>query len=255
MKSEVVKILMSQIDPDPYPHIVVDDFFDLETYMQIMQHFPDPDIMSDGYLDFTKQADLVRDQAMVEADDGRYEMQHVKLPNEGKDFWLEFTSKMFPNGNNGTILGGPPEAICRRCDVDFRNVYACARLVVDQQGSGIGPHSDRRDKRISAIVYLGEAEGACGTMLLAPKYGIKPDDPEKHYTFEDFNLVKTVEHKPNRLIAWPVDRPSYHAYHQAVPCHRKTLKFFIQEKIDPNTVRDRIAQTRGNSADWRKVQC
>ena len=252
MKNEIVRILMSQVDPEPYPHIVVDDFFSLDTYMQMMVHFPLPDSMEPGYLDYTRQTDLIVDRGMVEADDGKFAMKD-ELGSERIDFWLNFTQQMFPNGRTGDLLGGVPEALCRKFGVDFHHSYACARLVIDEQGAGIGPHSDRSDKLISAIVYLGEDPGACGTMLLAPKNGFQPDVQERHYGYEKFDLVKVVEHKPNRLIAWPVDRPSFHAYHQMEPCFRKTLKFFVQKNIDPNTVRERIAATKDHAKDWRKT--
>ena len=115
----------------------------------------------------------------------------------------------------------------------------------------MGPHTDRADKIISCVFYLDSPSGACGTTLLKPK------DPDfvagsRHYGYSDFDVIKTLKYRKNKIIAWEVVPDSFHAFYQREKVDRRTIKLFIQRSGDISSIRKMIEETRVHTSDWEK---
>ena len=108
-------------------------------------------------------------------------------------------------------------------------------------------------QRACALSEGHEPKEDCGTHLLKK---ISPsndgDKDHDHKTYEDYEKVKTVEYIPNRLIGWEVVAESWHSYHQLYDGDRKSLKFFVQEKLgDYEHLQRKREKSKQSSQDWR----
>jgi hypothetical protein len=243
LEHETGLIRTSELLSDPYPHLLVDDFLDSDLYEGVLKHFPTQEQLIKGG-DFSKQLDLVVDPGVARADESWSFTQHME--GEQLQFWMEFKEAAF----DSNVLGAAfldKFSISKSLD----DVYTCGRIQVEELGSGLGPHRDRFDKLVSCVIYLDECPEACGTMLLAPKH---PNlfEFEDHLSYGEFNVVDEVEHKPNRMICWPVVQNSFHSYYQNKKAFRKTIKLFVQEKQDVDALRARIAKTKKTANKWRE---
>lgn len=237
---EIEKIKQAQLYTDPYPHLVIDNFFHRKTYAKILKNFPSLDHMAKS-AKYSHQVDIVRDPGVLRAADGKWEYEHF-LPDIQQKYWDWFKGKFF--------FGEFPKALKEKFSITDSS-YACGRLVSESQGAGLGPHMDRFDKFVSMVVYLDENPKAKGTYLLKAKSpDFKPE--EKHYSYEEFDIVKDIEYKPNRLIAWKVVPNSFHSYYQDEETERRTLKYFIQHVEDISKLQQRILATKQHADDWRE---
>lgn len=241
MKYEIERIKYSTLYTDPYPHLVIDDFFSPETYNGILKYFPTVDEMAKS-AEFSRQIDIVPDPGVTRAANGEWDYRKW-LTGSKRQFWGTFKNTYF----SGTFV----KALRLKFGFERSDCYACGRLAVEGIGAGLGPHTDREDKMISMVVYLDDNPDAKGTYLLKAK------DPnfvaeERHYGYSDFDVVKTIDYKPNRLIAWKVVPDSYHSYYQDVDTERRTLKYFIQKTQDKEKLQKRIEATKVYAGDWRK---
>lgn len=243
MLNEAYKVRFADICTDPYPHLIIDNFFDNIRYGDILKNFPSNEQLIDGG-EFSKQLDLIIDPGVARADESWSYDKH--MTGEQLEFWTEFKHEFLDSMEFGDAFLGKFQIPHIKLDR-----YVCGRIQVERKGSGLGPHRDRFDKLISCVIYLDDCPEACGTKLLEPKnpalFGF-----EEHLGYSEFNVVKEVEHKPNRMICWPVVDNSFHSYFQDKPVERKTIKLFVQEKQDISKLRERIAKTKNTANKWRE---
>lgn len=238
---ESKRIKNAEIVSYPYPHIEVEDIFSPEMYVGILANFPNTCILPKSR-SYSRQLDIVPDPGVKDSYEGKYEYINV-LSGFEYDFWDRFKLRFF----EGEFV----ETLMKKFNVRDNDYYACGRLQIETEGAGLGPHTDRKDKLISVVFYIDENEDACGTELCKPKKTFKAG--ERHYGYDDFEIVKSLSYKPNKMIAWPVVPNSFHSYHQSKPTERRTIKFFIQHFEDPIELQGRIAETKQYADDWRKT--
>ena len=91
-----------------------------------------------------------------------------------------------------------------------------ALLVNDQTNYAIGPHTDAPHRLVTFLFYLPRDESMreLGTSVYRPK------DPNfvcwggPHHPADQFDLVRTVEFLPNRLLTFPKTERSFHGVEQ-----------------------------------------
>lgn len=236
---EILKLREARVVTKPFPHLIVDNFFDDITYKRILELWPKNEEMVAPRA-YSRQLDLKRDPLIPESAKGEWEIDN-HLNGERLAFWSEIRRRM--------------------CGQDFITelkakfvvedlVYPHCRIMVDHEGSGLGPHTDRYDKAVSCLYYIGDNPLACPTTLLKPKNRLS--HTQEHLTFDDFTVVEEIEHKPNRFFAFAVSSTSYHAFHQKVASPRKTIKYFLHRYVDVREARKEIEKTRKAKDDWRK---
>lgn len=239
---ELEKIRTAEMHDDPYTYIEIENFFPANVYKDLIGHLPSRDKMAKSKDSHSRQIDIVRDPGVKRAANGEWEYQN-HLDEDDCLFWDWFKERYFE--------GDFVQALRDKFDVPKdTKAYACGRIASEGQGSGLGPHSDRADKIISAVFYLDSDPLACGTILLRPKdKNFKPE--VRHYGYKDFDIVKTIDYEQNKLIAWRVVPSSFHAYYQEHDTFRRTIKFFIQSQENPSVVQARIEETKKYADEWK----
>ncbi len=82
-----------------------------------------------------------------------------------------------------------------------------SRLVRDPSGYSLGPHTDD-PKKVWAFVYYLTGEN--GTTLFTPKKQGFKHDGLAHLDFNDFNVAKRCEFKPNSMVGFRRTDTSFH---------------------------------------------
>ncbi|MDB9716722.1 hypothetical protein OAA47_00420 [Methylophilaceae bacterium] len=246
-----------EIITHPFPHVVIDDYLPQEMYEFIMEAYPEKYEMVNPYNKVRTynniwQLDIVADPFVKGGEDNSWHYSK-HLPHDKKTF------KMC-NLVERVIFSQELAKLWASFFLVPKNLklIQVGRLAIDGYGAGLGPHVDRDDKYISNVLYLAkghEPSFECGTNLLEPKTDKVKKDLEgvtDHQTYDDFNIIKTVEYVPNRLIAWKVVPESWHSYHQTFDGDRRAIKYFIQEDLlDYSKLRAEKELSAATSQDWR----
>lgn len=240
----------ARIETEPFTYMVCDNVFHPADYENILQNFPDTRYFSD-VAPKVSRLDLVPDPASIGKSDWDIDSQ---LPPDRAEhqYWFEFRQHLLSN----IVMNALAKALTIK---PIDNMSCSARLAIDRFDAGLGPHTDRTDKLMSAIFYLADEKDQAfakfsGTQVLVP------NDPNKtftqeHYTFSDFKIHEYVEYKPNRLFCFAVangenDKFSFHGYHQNADFERRTIKYHIH---NPVLVDDGIRENKrfkSSASNW-----
>lgn len=239
----IKKIEQTELIIEPFSHLEIEDIFPEIFYKIMLARIP-------NIRHFTQENENVLRLDIINDPAGGGEWPTVfesRAPDKEKNFWEQFQDVYFGEMFINCLL----EKFNTFPDED---VFMCGRLCVDQLNSGLGPHTDRYDKVISLIYHLPIVEinePGCETILLEPK-DKDLEATSEHYTFEEFDEVKRISYKPNKLFCFLVGDNSFHGYHQDTDINRKTIKTFIQRDIDPDEIREYVESTKHRSRRWRK---
>lgn len=232
----------------PFPWFHVKDFFPQDYFETMMFRWPGKEVMGQPRW-YSRQMDLVPDPCIEEVCDGKYHYKTLLEPPTW-NFWEDFERSYFTQNFGRALLNKTWKETPYHGD-DF---YSCGRLMTDLKGSGIGPHTDRKDKLVSMVVYMSGIGGAPrGTQLLIPKDGNKKFEMARHYTWPDFLVSEEVTFAPNTAVMWGVHKDSFHAFDQDTFCDRMNIKYFVQKHVN---VKDIMADRQRNATfarDWKKV--
>lgn len=257
VQRHVVKaIVNADVIADPYPHVVIDNYFPDKFYADVLANFPKKESMTSPFNEVRTynniwQLDIVADPFVKGSANNAWSYLNADL--DPSTFALCETIYALFRSKEVVEAWRKKFAL----DADL-NLFQVGRLAIDGFDAGLGPHVDRDDKIISNVLYLSEGNEPkqdCGTHLLRKKpeadhIGTVNHD---HQTYDYFEVVKTVEYVPNRLIGWRVVPNSWHSYHQLFDGDRKTIKFFVQEKLDGySELQERRRRGKETSQDWRK---
>ena len=164
------------------------------------------------------------------------------LTEKQRNFWKDFQTTFL---SNDYFKNAFLDKYSDHIDFPYPDqAYSNFRLQRDFKGYKIGPHRDRLDKVLSVMFYTPTTTDPDiledhGTALLTPKF----DDPEtyplhpdhvgagkdRHFLFEDMNLVKTAASIPNSIYSWAVAAKSYHGVTPLQSDHcRHTMAFFLK---------------------------
>lgn len=242
------KLMNAKVIDKPFPHVEIDEIFEPNYYKHLLWHFP-------LIKNFKRENESVRrlDLLPDPAGGGSWPIESHVTHFDVFEFWDNFRTVFFNDAIRHEFLR------LFRKQINNDN-YFCGRLVVDGKNSGLGPHTDRFDKMISIIYHLPVPNcpipSNTGTMLLEPKLkDMKITD--EHYSYDEFDIVKYIDFKPNKMFAFEVMRneggvSSFHGYKQIEDYQRQTIKCFIQRKMDPAKVREEVEKTKHRSRRWRK---
>lgn len=256
LQKHIVKAIVdSSVIADPYPHVVIDDYFPDEFYKHVLTNFPKKESMISPFNEVRTysniwQLDIIADPFVKGSSNNAWSYSNADL--DPSTFALcETINALFKSKK---IVEAWRNKFALDTELDL---FQVGRLAIDGFDAGLGPHIDRDDKIISNVLYLSEGHEPkhdCGTHLLRKKSKADLSETVKHdhQRYDDFEVVKTVEYIPNRLIGWRVVPNSWHSYHQLFDGDRKTIKFFVQEKLDSYVeLQEKRRVGKDSSQDWR----
>lgn len=243
IKHIVKKIEEAEIYQEPFPHLIIDNIFDEETYKEIIEYFPETlhknyyptNIPFDSFM--KPLSKLYSDRYVLDLDKhgGNY-IRNYPSGYRVINFW-----KMFSD----LILHSDIQDAFRRKyspfieDMYWQHAFPTARVSIDYKPYSIGTHRDKDEKLVSVMFYTPHSDynnsewypdlaDNYGTALMVPKdANMKITD--QHYDLNLFETVKIAQYRPNRLFSWPVLHNSFHGvFPLKYNLPRQTIGYFIK---------------------------
>ena len=146
------RIRQTTLEEEPFPYLVIDDFFPENYYQEILQHFPDDSQMIP--LSETGRSNY-KDRLVT-----LFNQDHFsRLHENDRKFWQEFAGWLYSDKFiNSTIDKFLPHVACRLADLggdgDIK-LQGDALIVSDKSNYSIGPHTDAPHRLITFLFYLG----------------------------------------------------------------------------------------------------
>jgi FkbM family methyltransferase len=159
----------------PYPHLILENVFPQEYYDSIL-------------------SEDIQYKPIKEVRNTDYPARFVGM-------------KEFPELRTKNIR----DALMKKFGVEG-DVYDETLLIRDLTHYAIGPHTDLKQRVLSAIFYLAKDDEnpELGTSVYTPlKKGFKSDG-KKHFKFDEFKKVKTAPYKPNSAFIFLRTDNSFH---------------------------------------------
>jgi len=212
-------------DIENYPYFTVRDIFPDDYYESLIKNFSLLDKSLFQPLSKNYKNRYTYDLMKGENNLGSSVNNFSDLSGSAQTFWKNF-QKYFLRRNdlhncfmekyNNFIIFPPTEKIYTNC-----------RLQKDNTGYQIGPHTDKVDKLYSTMFYTPHQTSLDektqidhGTALLTPKDPNLKQTPfqlghvgtgeDRHFLFEELEIIKTVAAIPNSLFSWAVTKDSWH---------------------------------------------
>lgn len=221
------KITEAAVSSVPFAHCVVDNVLPQAVFDEIHRHWPADEIMmrlpDTGRT--TSKSDAYKERLVMLLDDRFFEEQ----PEEAAKFWVNVAYAVM----SSAVIAACYKKFEPILEKRVSHLGGSGRLdpemlvVSDRSDYKIGPHTDSRERFLSLLYYLSPEPKyqSYGTGLYKPK---DPDivvNDRLHHPFADFELVKRVEYRPNRLVLFPRTDHSYHGV-EPIPvedCDRRLL--------------------------------
>lgn len=213
MKHVLSRIRETTLQPEPFPHKIVDNVFPDGYFDELTSQFPSDSSM--GPLSetgrVTKGAYAERMCILLEPDG------ILKLPERQRAFWVELSQWLFhPDFING--VGDIFWPYLENRFAFYRTREGRVRLrgdgliVSDRTNYEIGPHSDSSHRLITFLFYLPKDDSLRlhGTSIYRPKDRSFVCGRGLHYPFDKFERVSTTEFIPNRLFCFVKNERSFH---------------------------------------------
>ena len=211
------RVATATVSNDPFPYAVIDRIFPDDYYAEMLAQFPQPDSLRPIGETGRVGRDNYRERNVVLFTDDEF----ARMTVEQQRFWREFAGWMYSDLFLNLFVLKFQQALEPR----LRNILAQtsvlrargdALLVNDQTNYAIGPHTDAPHRLVTFLFYLPRDESMreLGTSVYRPK------DPNfvcwggPHHPADQFDLVRTVEFLPNRLLTFPKTERSFHGVEQ-----------------------------------------
>jgi hypothetical protein len=219
----------ARVDPDPFPHYVLEQVFPDDYYRELLQHLPANDVYENLYEVTDLKLDHFRHRDQRDMDQAWTD----RLPGEQRVFWNSF---------NRWFLGGElTQAVLESFAGEresWPEVSVESQFIRHRAGYFLGPHSDLYTKLVVLLLYLAPDDKAehLGTSLYRPKQAGFSCPDSKHYPFEDFIKVKTAPYRPNSLLAFMRSDISFHGLEPlseqdvATTAGRDVIQYVIHDK-------------------------
>jgi FkbM family methyltransferase len=211
------RVAAATVIEDPFPYAVIDRIFPDDYYAEMLAHFPKPDSLRPIGETGRVAKDNYRDRLVVLFTDEEFE----RMTGKQQRFWREFAGWMYSDlFLNLFVLKFHHALEPRLCRILANGPLLRARgdalLVNDQTNYAIGPHTDAPHRLVTFLFYLPKDESMkeLGTSVYRAK------DPNfvcwggPHHPSKQFDLVRTVEFLPNRLLTFPKTERSFHGVEQ-----------------------------------------
>jgi hypothetical protein len=206
----IYQIANSPLREYPYPHLYVESIFPDAFYRSIRRNWP-------ASSSLVSLASTGRVSPGVYAE--RFIMQFAageieKLPPEQRDFWSDFHAWFVGDLFLHALLNKFSPYVLKRFGAAMKRYYfeVDSLIVRDHVNYQLGPHTDSPHKLLSLLFYCPDDESNkhLGTSIYTP---IDPNfrcPGGPHHSKEQFNLVKTMEYRPNSLFAFFKTDNSFH---------------------------------------------
>lgn len=228
----VESIKNAKLNTEPFPYLYIENVFPEDFYKKLVENVPDKSAKG-----FRKLSSTYNNRFVMDLYKGENGGESIKSFDGFWNYFQKYFIKQ-PDVVNAFLdkyrqYLGPFE---------MKDTFVNARITKDMKGYSIGPHRDRKNKMFSVIFYLPEEYDEAlakdwGTGLYVPK-NKDMIHTDKHYKFDDFDLFKTAECKPNTLFSWCVIEDSYHGVTPTtIAGERTTIGYFLKAY-------DKLASTR-----------
>jgi FkbM family methyltransferase len=205
------RIKHSPINTDPFPHIVVDDFFPKEYFETALRNFPSDEQMIP--LSETGRTAGYPDRLVTLFNDDHFS----RLDVSRREFWGRFAGWLYSKAFiDGVIEKFWPYVAGRlhTLNTQHKNVrlHGDALIVSDKSNYAIGPHTDALHRLVTFLFYLPETDDwrNLGTSIYKPLDPKFECDGSKHHLFDAFERVTTVDFLPNRALLFVRSNHSFH---------------------------------------------
>jgi hypothetical protein len=211
VKAQVLsRIASAPVQREPFPYCVIDGVFPADFYESIIDQWP----QEGEWRPLSESGRVAK---------GAYAQRMVVLMNEEGYALLDEPRQRFWRHDVGDWLLGEDlrRLLLEKFASDLEGtdfgatLAACASdalIVSDRTDYAIGPHTDSGHRVVSLLFYLPEDETfrRFGTSFYTPR------DPSfrcrggPHHPFSVFELSKTIEFIPNRLVVFPKSDRCFH---------------------------------------------
>jgi hypothetical protein len=192
----------------PYPHFFIEDVFPKDYYDTIQANIPDPSVMIP--IEQARPVQGYKERFVLDLSD---EKHRATLPQQQRDFWVEFSSWLCSGRFAGLALQKFQPYLQQR----FKNgpqpqYHNEALLVEDITKYSLGPHTDSPRKAITMLFYLPKdlSQAHIGTSIYVPKDPNFKCPGGPHYGFDPFVRLHTMPFKPNSLFVFVKTDNSFH---------------------------------------------
>ena len=191
----------SKMFDNPYPYLYINEFFNHDTYQDILKSLNETEFIE------------------------------IEKSRGTKGYPLRFTGKTPEFLNNFLMNGAFKEALLSKFGIVDDNYSEDLILVRDLPGYSIPPHTDSVKKVITVLIYLPEDNSMEeeGTSIYRPKKDGFICKDGRHYNFDDFDKVKTMPFRPNSMFAFARTDNSFHGVSPS-KCIRNVLLYNINKK-------------------------
>jgi len=246
------RIRTAERSDDPSPHLYVEQLFSMADYARILEALPKSDLTFDYWMD--------RDDDPTKGASGEYRKRYdldlgkasARIPGAAGQFWLAvqqaLTSKPFVRSlldRYGDVLATRYDASCS--DEAFDQKFGVdAFLMRHEPNYYLGPHTDRRDRMVTAIVYLPEDDRfpELGTSFFVPKEAVAPASGQRqHFGFDRFHVQKTMRYVPNSAVIFPQTDTGFHGVLPIQKDKRVAVRYGLQVQVYDRITRSGVSSS------------
>jgi len=227
----VDRLRSARVEPDPFPHYVLERVFPDDYYRELLRHLPSSEVYDNLYEVTDLKLDHFRHRDQRDMDHGWTE----RLPVELRPFWDSFNEWFLSEELAQAVM----ESFGESLPLPPRPAVSVeSQFIRHRAGYFLGPHSDLYTKLVVLLLYLAPDDNAehLGTSLYRPKQAGFSCPSSKHYAFEDFVRVKTAPYRANSLLAFVRSDISFHGLEPlserdvATTAGRDVIQYVIHDK-------------------------
>lgn len=223
----IARLSSAKVEPDPFPHFVLEQVFPDDYYRELLCHLPDSAVYENLYEVTDLKLDHFRHRDQRDMDHGWTD----RLPPGHREFWDSF--------NQWFLSEELAQAVMQSFGWEsWPELSVESQFIRHRAGYFLGPHSDLYTKLVVLLFYLAPDRSAehLGTSLYRPKQAGFNCRESKHYPFTDFIRVKTAPYRPNSLLAFARSDVSFHGLEPlseqdvATTAGRDVIQYVIHDK-------------------------
>lgn len=209
----IARIQATEVQREPFPHLVIDNFFPEDYFQKILEEFPLDEEMI-PLSETGRTAGQYKERLVT-----LFTPEHFARLSESRQlFWQQFAGWLYSEAFIQAVVERFwPHLAGWLATLDYDgtgvDVQSDALIISDKTRYSIGPHTDALHRLVTFLFYFpptgADAEGL-GTSIYAPKDPYMHVNHAKHYDFEPFDRVATIDFKANRALMFVRNDRSFH---------------------------------------------
>lgn len=237
-----IKFNESKLQPYPFPHLIIENFFPNDVFKKILEYNPFSRNAGTEWISAKKSADLKTNTPYFARKQINFHDNHKLAANQEEQiFWRQIkdcflSDRWFEN----LVVNKYKEYFVIRFgelveSPGFFDLFE-KQLFLQRHEPGyyIGPHTDIPTRVFTCIFSFADRDGFedYGTQLCVPKDPMARCWGNNHYSPEDFIVKKVAPYKPNNFLLFFKTRQSFHAVKaidDRVPNQRYGMQFQFYE--------------------------